>query len=274
MPGTRLTRSERDEIAAGLRTGLDYAEIGRRIGRPTSTVTREVGRNGGPAGYEPQRADARARERGRRSSPSFRRPRGNAERGSDDAVGNDLEPLITEFVELLVTSGLQRMGSRVFVQLYLTERTGLTAAELVSRLGVSPAAVSKAVGYLEGLGLIERTADPIADARSRRERYLVGDDIWARSWAASMETNRRWADLTRRGADLLSHSDPVRAHLREAHRFFAALTTHMATAPLQTGGVTDVVHTLQVAGLPITVDQLHAVLNPAQIAALKAADPV
>src|ERR671916_3273500 len=106
MPGTRLTRSERDEIAAGLRTGLDYAEIGRRIGRPTSTVTREGGRNGGPAGYEPQHADARARERGRRSTPSSRRPRGKTERGSEHAVGNELEPLIAEFVELLVASGM------------------------------------------------------------------------------------------------------------------------------------------------------------------------
>ncbi|MFD9518409.1 helix-turn-helix domain-containing protein [Streptomyces sp. NPDC059979] len=51
MPGGRLTRQERQQIASGVADGLAYAEIARRIDRPTSTVTREVMRNGGPAGY-------------------------------------------------------------------------------------------------------------------------------------------------------------------------------------------------------------------------------
>ncbi|PLW74614.1 MarR family transcriptional regulator, partial [Streptomyces sp. DJ] len=56
MPGGRLTQQERRRIAAGLAEGLPYAEIARRLGRPTSTVSREVGRNGGPGGYRPQQA--------------------------------------------------------------------------------------------------------------------------------------------------------------------------------------------------------------------------
>ncbi|MFB7357563.1 helix-turn-helix domain-containing protein [Streptomyces gardneri] len=48
MPGGRLTQQERERIAAGIAAGLSYAEIARRVGRPTSTVSREISRNGGP----------------------------------------------------------------------------------------------------------------------------------------------------------------------------------------------------------------------------------
>ncbi|GAA2250156.1 hypothetical protein GCM10010430_36210 [Kitasatospora cystarginea] len=51
MPGVRLTQQERHQIALGLADSLPYAEIARRLERPTSTTTREVMRNGGPTAY-------------------------------------------------------------------------------------------------------------------------------------------------------------------------------------------------------------------------------
>ncbi|MEU3742958.1 helix-turn-helix domain-containing protein [Streptomyces sp. NPDC032198] len=51
MPGGRPAHQDRRHIGAGLAEGLGYAEIARRIDRPTSTVSREVSRNGGPGGY-------------------------------------------------------------------------------------------------------------------------------------------------------------------------------------------------------------------------------
>lgn len=53
MPGGRLTQQERQQIALGLGDGLAYAEIARRLDRPTSTITREVMRNGGPPATAP-----------------------------------------------------------------------------------------------------------------------------------------------------------------------------------------------------------------------------
>ncbi|MFF1799329.1 helix-turn-helix domain-containing protein, partial [Kitasatospora sp. NPDC058263] len=64
MPGGRLTQQERQQIALGLADGLPYAEIARRLDRPTSTITREVMRNGGPTGY---RADLAQRATGHRA---------------------------------------------------------------------------------------------------------------------------------------------------------------------------------------------------------------
>src|SRR5215475_12314522 len=62
MPGGRLTYQDREQIAAGLAAGLSHAEIARRLNRPTSTVSREVQRNGGHAGYRAGQAH-RATER-------------------------------------------------------------------------------------------------------------------------------------------------------------------------------------------------------------------
>jgi hypothetical protein len=42
------------------------AEIGRRLSRPTSTITREVNRNRGPAGYQADQAQRATRQRARR----------------------------------------------------------------------------------------------------------------------------------------------------------------------------------------------------------------
>ena len=60
MPGARLTQEDRDQIAAWLANGLGYAEIGRRLGRPTSTISREVARNGTPGAYRPEQAQQAA----------------------------------------------------------------------------------------------------------------------------------------------------------------------------------------------------------------------
>ncbi|MBT8452363.1 MAG: helix-turn-helix domain-containing protein, partial [Deltaproteobacteria bacterium] len=47
MPGARLSLEERERISRGLARGHSYAELGRQLGRPTSTISREVRRNGG-----------------------------------------------------------------------------------------------------------------------------------------------------------------------------------------------------------------------------------
>src|ERR1700741_4949120 len=76
MPGGRLTQQERQQIALGLADGLAYAEIARRIDRPTSTITREVMRNGGPTAYCPDLAHrATERRARRRGQPHCRRTR-------------------------------------------------------------------------------------------------------------------------------------------------------------------------------------------------------
>ena len=52
------------------------------------------------------------------------------------------------FTTVLMQSGLPKMMSRVLVCLYTTD-SGSLASELVQRLQVSPASISKAITFLE-----------------------------------------------------------------------------------------------------------------------------
>jgi IS30 family transposase len=62
----QLTLAEREEISRGIAAGLSGRTIARRINRPSSTVSREIARNGGRDAYRALVADAAAFERARR----------------------------------------------------------------------------------------------------------------------------------------------------------------------------------------------------------------
>ena len=64
--GCTLTPSEREEISRGLAAGESLRAIAARLGRPASTVCREVNRNGGRRNYRAQKAEERASKRARR----------------------------------------------------------------------------------------------------------------------------------------------------------------------------------------------------------------
>ena len=62
----RLSLEEREEIRAGLVAGATFAQIGVRLGRSASTVSREVARNGGRRRYRAVAADGAAYRRAAR----------------------------------------------------------------------------------------------------------------------------------------------------------------------------------------------------------------
>jgi transposase, IS30 family len=66
----RVSLDERVEIGVGLELGESFTAIAARIGRATSTVSREVHANGGRGGYAPMAAHRRAGERARRPKPT------------------------------------------------------------------------------------------------------------------------------------------------------------------------------------------------------------
>ncbi len=66
MPGVRLGVEERETIALGLAREEPFAQIARRMGRPTSTVAREVNRCGGRTKYSGRAAQRLAEAAARR----------------------------------------------------------------------------------------------------------------------------------------------------------------------------------------------------------------
>jgi DNA-binding transcriptional ArsR family regulator len=227
------------------------------LGRPTSTISREVGRNGEPGHYRADQAREASRRRARR-----RRPVSSAELPAAGAYGRDPEA-VRSFVDLFATlmaqTGLSRMASRVLVCLFTTDSGALTAAELVQHLRVSPASVSKAVGYLEELDLVRRERD----ARGRRERYVVDDDVWIRAWMASARKHATWADAAQQGAEILGATTPAGARLTDMGRFFAQLASDMTRG--STGTAVDdalaVLAALVHANAPLAPDRLASALG-------------
>jgi DNA-binding transcriptional regulator GbsR (MarR family) len=118
------------------------------------------------------------------------------------------------FTTLFMQSGLPKMTSRVLVSLYTTDTGSLTASELVQRLQVSPASISKAMTLLEGLGLIRRELD-----ERRRERYIVDDDVFYQSTIASAESLAQLADTARQGVNVLGPDTPAGTRLENVARF-------------------------------------------------------
>ena len=218
MPGGRLTQEDRRHIAAGLAEGLSHAEIARRLSRPTSTITREVNRNRGAAGYQADQAQRATRQRARRRPAA---PAPGAAPADPPADGRD-PAAVTEFerrfAEAMVQAGMPRMMSRVFACLTTTDSGAMTSAELVRRLRVSPASVSKAVAYLEGQHFVRRERD------GRRERYVVDDDVWYRSSVESAATNHELAQAALSGAEALGPDTPAGARLADTAWFLKYLS--------------------------------------------------
>ena len=224
MPGGRLTQQERRQIAQGLADGLAYAEIARGLDRPTSTVTREVLRNGGPTAY---RADLAHRATERRAHRRVR----TAPRGAEvqpQVFGRDPEA-VRAYEETLTTvymqSGTPQMMARVLACLTVSDTGSLTAAELVQRLQVSPASVSKAVASLEGQDLVRRERD-----EGRRERYAMDDEVMYQAMMSSVRSTAQVAEAHRQGVGVLGPGTPAGARLENTARFLDYVSESLARA--------------------------------------------
>ncbi|MGW0991668.1 helix-turn-helix domain-containing protein [Streptomyces sp. NPDC002486] len=234
MPGGRLTQQERQQIALGLADGLAYAEIARRLDRPTSTVTREVMRNGGPTAYRADlahRATERRTQRRRRTAP-----RNSATPPQTD--GRDAEALREyeeTFTTVLMGSGMPKMMSRVMACLCMTDSGSLTASELAQRLQVSPASVSKAITFLDGQGFVRRET-----GEGRRERYVVDDDVWYQSMLASARAITQVVGVARQGVGVLGPGTPAADRLENVARFLDFVSESTARAAEQ---ARDILHT-------------------------------
>jgi len=64
-----LTLAEREEVSRAIVTGISIRALARRLGRASSTISRELRRNGGREAYRATQADQYAWDQARRSKP-------------------------------------------------------------------------------------------------------------------------------------------------------------------------------------------------------------
>jgi DNA-binding CsgD family transcriptional regulator len=200
MPGGRLTQQDRQRIASALADGLSYAEIARRLHRTPSTISREIARNGGPAGYRAEPAHRATQRRARRRTPSAAPAAGSWD-GEDQAV------------EAAMATGLPKMVARVLIRLWLSADGRLTAAELARGLGVSPASISTAVRYLVQQGLVRR--EPLG----RRDVYVVDNDAWYRSMVTGIQQTLQAAQIAKESAARMGLDTAAGAQLAKGAEF-------------------------------------------------------
>jgi DNA-binding transcriptional regulator GbsR (MarR family) len=131
---------------------------------------------------------------------------------------------VERFAAMMVDGGLPRMASRVLALLYTSDSRTLTAAELVRTLRVSPASISKAIGYLERVGMVHREPDPVR----RLQHYVIADDVWLKAWEVSARTNYSWGELAAEGIELVGRESPAGERLMHMADFFHRLGEDMS----------------------------------------------
>jgi DNA-binding transcriptional regulator GbsR (MarR family) len=204
-----------------------------------------VARNGDPGDYRPDRAQQAAAHRVHRRTGRTPRP---ADAESD---------FVREFAAVLAETGFPRMTARVFVCLLTSDSGSVTSADLVGRLRVSPASVSKSIGHLERMGLVARTTD----AGGRRERYTIVDDVWRHAWRTDTGAHARVADAARRGTEILGADTPAGTRLSEMSRFFTWLSGQMNDSDLAEHDALTVLAALVHAARPLHADELVTALT-------------
>jgi DNA-binding transcriptional regulator GbsR (MarR family) len=132
---------------------------------------------------------------------------------------------VTEQVaDLLVVSGVGRMPARVYAALLLSETGSLTASDLAETLQISPAAVSGAVRYLVGVGMVARGRPRGA----RRDEYRLAAENWYELLLHREPLLRTWSDLTRNGAEAVGPDTSAGRRMAETAEFFEFMITELS----------------------------------------------
>ena len=147
----------------------------------------------------------------------------DGDRGDRQAGREGLPEFIERFAAVLVTAGFPPMPARVFVALLVADGSRLSSAELTGQLRISPAAVSGAVRYLTGLGLVHKERVP----GSRREYYRMPADIWRQVMMLQSQVLVRWTALLKEGIVLVGKDTPAGELMADHAAYFEFLTTEM-----------------------------------------------
>lgn len=124
---------------------------------------------------------------------------------------------------MLTAAGMARMPARVMTALVGSPDEGYTASELAERLGVSAAAVSGAVRYLQSMHLVQRLPRP----GDRRDRYDLADGAFEGISIGKAPMFARLADLIEVIADDNSGAPESVARARDTAGFLRFLAERM-----------------------------------------------
>ena len=123
----------------------------------------------------------------------------------------------------LASQGFPRIPAFVIMAITVSESGRLTAAELSQQLGVSPAAISVAVRYLQALRFVCVVTQP----GSRKHVYALGETPW---YTGSLQVHGRYrhlAEMITDAAQRLGDRPVAQARVAELGAFFEFLERRM-----------------------------------------------
>jgi len=164
----------------------------------------------------PARKSTVAAHTGDDASPA---PTSPADERDDAGVTRFVEDLASALMEM----GVPRMPARVFAALLTTDSGRLTAAELATKLQISPAAVSGAVRYLVQIGMARRESEP----GSRRHYYRAPNNVWDEVIGIRDHLMSRWTGVLRDGVAILGADTPAGERVAESVRFFEFVSSEL-----------------------------------------------
>jgi DNA-binding transcriptional regulator GbsR (MarR family) len=141
------------------------------------------------------------------------------------ATESDRERFVERMGGALTSVGLARLPSRIFSVLLIDDDGRMTAAEIAAALGVSPAAVSGAVRYLDGVGMIRRERE----RGSRRDIFVVDDDAWHDMLLRADQVYTPMLAALNRALDELPVTDPAYRRLLLSREFMDFILAEMGT---------------------------------------------
>lgn len=133
---TALTMAEREEISRGLAAHESMRAMGRRLGRPASTISREIARNRGGAKYRATDADDRAWRRAKRPKRCLLAQRPALAAYVADRLRNDWSPeQIAGTLRTRYPAGsTMRVSHETIYRTLFVESRGVLARELRAHL--------------------------------------------------------------------------------------------------------------------------------------------
>jgi predicted ArsR family transcriptional regulator len=135
-----------------------------------------------------------------------------------------LRDVVEQSAAVLTAAGFPKMPARVLMALMVSEEGGLTAQELAEHLGVSAAAISGAVRYLQTVGIVRR----LARSGSRRDRYELPEDAWYAAVTSKSPIYSVLAGLAESAVGAISDpSSAARARVDEMARFYRFLDARL-----------------------------------------------
>ncbi|GAA2755620.1 GbsR/MarR family transcriptional regulator [Actinopolymorpha rutila] len=144
------------------------------------------------------------------------RPAERDEERNEDRDEDKVRRFVEHMAMLFEGWGFPRMAARVLLTMMAADEETLTAGDLAERLGVSAAAISGAVRYLQHIGMLSR--EPVPGERTHR--YRLPDDLWYETTVGKRGVLASVAELAGDGARALGGSATPSGRRMEQMRDF------------------------------------------------------